>query len=45
MSAEKIKNGVKTTEIVKELQKAKILNLSIAGSPLNDDDSLAYIFD
>ena len=38
MSAEKIKNGVKATEIVKELQKAKILNLSIAGSPLSDDD-------
>ncbi len=37
MSAEKIPNGVKATEVVNELKKTKILTFSSAGVPLNDD--------
>jgi len=38
MSAEKIKNGVKASEVVKALDKAKIENISVGNQRLSDDD-------
>lgn len=43
MSAEKVKNGVKAKEIMADLKKAKILELSSSGAILTDDKILTVL--
>lgn len=43
MSAEKIKNGVKASEVVKALDKAKVENITVGDQKLSDDDMAKLI--